>query len=327
LQGRAKKEELLMEPTPLYVGIDVAKAHLDVAEGSTGALWRVANDEIGITEALRRLEVVAPALVVLEATGGYEASVAAALGVAGVPVAVVNPRQVRDFAKSMGKLAKTDALDARILALFGERVQPAARPLPDAQAQELSGLLTRRRQVVGMLTAEKNRLHIAPTAVRKDIHNHISWLERSLAKLNAELGDALQQSPLWRETEDLLRSAPGVGPVLTLTLVAEVPELGTLDRRQIAALVGVAPFNRDSGTLRGKRTVWGGRAPVRAVLYMATLVATRFNPVIRAFYQRLLAAGKPKKVALTACMRKLLTILNAMIKHRTPWRVDHALSS
>ena len=316
-----------MEPTPLYVGIDVAKANLDVAEGSTGAIWRVANDEVGIAEALRRLEVLAPALVVLEATGGYEAPVAAALGAAGLPVAVVNPRQVRDFAKSTGKLAKTDALDARVLALFGERMRPAARPLPDAQAQELSGLLTRRRQVVGMLTAEKNRLHIAPTAVREDIHNHISWLGRSLAKLNAELGDALRRSPLWRENEDLLRSAPGVGPVLTLTLVAELPELGSLDRRQIAALVGIAPFNRDSGTLRGKRTVWGGRAPVRAALYMATLVAARFNPVIRPFYQRLLAAGKPKKVALTACMRKLLTILNAMIKHRTPWQVDHALNS
>ena len=316
-----------MEPTPLYVGIDVAKANLDVAEGSTGAIWRVANDEVGIAEALRRLEVLAPALVVLEATGGYEAPVAAALGAAGLPVAVVNPRQVRDFAKSTGKLAKTDALDARVLALFGERMRPAARPLPDAQAQELSGLLTRRRQVVGMLTAEKNRLHIAPTAVREDIHNHISWLKRSLAKLNAELGDALRRSPLWRENEDLLRSAPGVGPVLTLTLVAELPELGSLDRRQIAALVGIAPFNRDSGTLRGKRTVWGGRAPVRAALYMATLVAARFNPVIRPFYQRLLAAGKPKKVALTACMRKLLTILNAMIKHRTPWQVDHALNS
>jgi transposase len=316
-----------MEPTPLYVGIDVAKAHLDVAEGSSGAIWRVANDEVGIAEALRRLEVLAPALVVLEATGGYQAPVAAALGGAGLPVAVVNPRQVRDFAKSTGKLAKTDVLDARVLALFGERIRPAARPLPDAQAQELSGLLTRRRQVVGMLTAEKNRLHIAPTAVRKDIHNHISWLQRSLSKLNEELGDALRRSPLWREEEDLLRSAPGVGPVLTVTLVAEVPELGALDRRQIAALVGVAPFNRDSGTLRGKRTVWGGRATVRAALYMATLVATRFNPVIRTFYQRLLAAGKPKKVALTACMRKLLTILNAMIKHRTPWQVDHALSS
>ena len=317
-----------MESTPLYLGIDVAKAHLDVAEGSTGAVWRVANDEVGIAEALRHLEaLVAPALVVLEATGGYEVPVAAALGAAGLPIAVVNPRQVRDFAKSAGKLAKTDALDARILALFGERVRPAARPLPDAQAQELSSLLTRRRQVVGMLTAEKNRLHIAPTAVRQDIKNHISWLEQSLAKLNAELGNALRQSPLWRETEDLLRSTPGVGPVLTLTLVAEVPELGSLDRRQIAALVGIAPLNRDSGTLRGKRTVWGGRAPVRAALYMATLVATRFNPVIRAFYQRLLAAGKPKKVALTACMRKLLTILNAMSKHRTPWQVDHALSS
>jgi len=327
LQGWAKKEELLMEPTPLYVGIDVAKAHLDVAEGSTGARWRVANDEVGIAEALRHLELLAPALVVLEATGGYEAPVAAALGAAGLPVAVVNPRQVRDFAKSTGKLAKTDALDARILALFGERMRPAVRPLPDAQAQELSALLTRRRQVVGMLTAEKNRLHIAPAAVGEDIHNHISWMEQSLSKLNEELGDALRRSPLWREQEDLLRSVPAVGPVLTVTLLAEVPELGSLGRRQIAALVGIAPLNRDSGTFRGKRVVWGGRAPVRAALYMATLVATRFNPVIRAFYQRLLAAGKPKKVALVACMRKLLTILNAMIKHRTPWQVAHALSS
>ena len=316
-----------MEPTPLYVGIDVAKAHLDVAEGSTGAIWRVANDEVGIAEALRRLEVLAPALVVLEATGGYEAPVAAALGAAGLPVAVVNPRQVRDFAKSTGKLAKTDTLDARVLALFGERMRPAARPLPDAQAQELSALLTRRRQVVVMLTAEKNRLGRALPRVRPGVAAHVAWLERQVAELNGDLGRTLRESPLWRENEDLLRSTPGVGPVLTLTLVAELPELGSLDRRQIAALVGIAPFNRDSGTLRGKRTVWGGRAPVRAALYMATLVAARFNPVIRAFYQRLLAAGKPKKVALTACMRKLLTILNAMIKHRTPWHVDYALSS
>jgi transposase len=329
LQGRARKEELLMEPTPLYVGIDVAKAHLDVAEGSTGVLWRVANDEVGIAEALRRLEVLAPALVVLEATGGYEAPVAAALGAAGLPVAVVNPRQVRDFAKSTGKLAKTlaPALDARVLALFGERMRPAARPLPDAQARELSALLTRRRQVVVMLTAEKNRLGRALPRVRPGVAAHIAWLERQVAELNGDLGRTLRESPLWREQEDLLRSVPAVGPVLTLTLVAEVPELGTLNRRQIAALVGVAPLNRDSGTLRGKRTVWGGRATVRAALYMATLVAARFNPVIRAFYQRLCAAGKPKKVALTACMRKLLTILNAMIKHRTPWQVDHALSS
>ena len=316
-----------MEPTPLYVGIDVAKAHLDVAEGSTGALWRVANDEVGIAEALRRLEVLAPALVVLEATGGYEAPVAAALGAAGLPVAVVNPRQVRDFAKSTGQLAKTDALDARILALFGERVRPAVRPLPDAQAQELSGLLTRRRQLIAMLTAEKNRLGRALPRVRPGLAAHIAWLERQVVELNGDLGRTLRESPLWREQEDLLRSVPAVGPVLTVTLLAEVPELGSLGRRQIAALVGIAPLNRDSGTFRGKRVVWGGRAPVRAVLYMATLVATRFNPVIRVFYQRLLAAGKPKKVALVACMRKLLTILNAMIKHRTPWQVDHALSS
>lgn len=313
-----------MESVPLYVGIDVAKAHLDVAEGSTSVLWRVSNNEVGISETLRRLEALVPALVVLEATGGYEVPLAVALGAAGLPVAVINPRQVRDFAKSTGKLAKTDALDAHILALFGERMRPPLRPLPDAQARTLGALLARRRQLVGMLTAEKNRLHTAPAPVRVDINSHIAWLVERLTRLDLDLGDTLRQSPLWREKENLLRGVPGVGPVLCLTLLAELPELGTLHRRQIAALAGVAPLNRDSGTLRGKRSVWGGRASVRAALYMATLVATRFNPIIRTFYHHLCAAGKPKKVALTACMRKLLTILNAMLKHHRAWNTNHA---
>lgn len=310
-----------------YVGIDVAKAQLDVAVLPTAEQWSVQNGEEGVRALVARLQTLSPALVVLEATGGLELPVVAALAMANLPLAVVNPRQVRDFAKAMGKLAKTDRLDAQTLALFAERVRPMPRPLPNAEAQALGALLARRRQLVEMRTAEKNRLGSALPRVRPGIQEHIAWLEQELTKLDDELGRTLRQSPLWREREDLLRSVPGVGPVLTLTLLAELPELGTLDRRQIAALVGVAPLNRDSGTLRGKRTTWGGRASVRGSLYMATLVATRFNPLIRTFYQRLLAAGKPKKVALTACMRKLLTILNAMLKHRTPWQADHALSS
>jgi transposase len=246
-------------------------------------------------------------------------TLAAALAAADIPVAVVNPRQVRDFAKALGTLAKTDRLDARALALFGEGIRPEARPLPDAQAQELAALLARRRQLIEMLTAEKNRLRMALPRVRPQIEAHIQWLRGQRDGLDRDLTDLLRSSPVWREQEELLRSVPGVGPNLVLTLVADLPELGRLNRKQIAALVGVAPLNRDSGTLRGKRTVWGGRAPVRAALYMAALVASRFNPVIRAFYQRLCATAKPKKVALTACMRKMLTILNAMLKHRTSW--------
>lgn len=305
--------------TSPYVGIDVAKARLDVAVSSDEATWQVANDPEGIDQVVHQLDEVSPALVVLEATGGYETALAAALAAAGIPVAVVNPRQVRDFAKALGKLAKTDTLDARVLALFGERVRPVARPLPNVQAQELTALLARRRQLIEMLTAEKNRLRTALPRVHHEVQEHITWLQERLAKLDGDLGAMLRESPVWQEKEQLLRSAPGVGPGLTLSLLADLPELGSLDRRQIAALVGVAPLNRDSGTLRGKRTVWGGRSHVRAALYMAALVASRFNPVIRSFYQRLCAAGKPKKVALTACMRKLLTILNAMLKHRTPW--------
>lgn len=316
-----------MNPEPLYVGLDVAKTQLDIAVRPTGQQWSAANNEAGIADVVTRLRSLAPALIVLEATGGLQWPVVAALATAGLPVAVVNPRQVREFARATGKLAKTDRLDARALAHFGEAVRPEPRAVPNPQAQTLQALLARRRQVVIMLTAEKNRLSSALPPIRPRLETHITWLEQELAALDDDLGQMLRHSPLWREREDLLRGVPGVGPVLTFTLLAELPELGTLDRRQIAALVGIAPLNRDSGSLRGKRSVWGGRATVRTVLYMATLVATRFNPVIQLFYQRLCASGKPKKVALTACMRKLLTILNAILKHRTPWQADHALIS
>lgn len=305
-----------------YVGIDVSKATLDMAVRPTEQRWSVSNDEKGIDQLVPRLVTLSPALVVLEATGGLEVAVLGALAAAGLPVVAVNPRQVRDFAKATGHLAKTDRLDAYVLAHFAEAVKPTPRPLPDAQALVLKGLLARRRQVVGMLTAEKNRLHTAHPPVRQDIGRHIAWLEESLAKLNTDLGDTLRQSPLWREKEELLRSVPGVGPVLSLTLLVELPELGTLDRKRIAALAGVAPLNRDSGTLRGRRAVWGGRSRLRAALYMGTLVATRHNPILRAMYLRLLAAGKAKKVALTACMHKMLTIVNAILTHRTPWRYN-----
>lgn len=304
---------------PVFVGIDISQARLDIAvrPGSSSALT---HDESGMATLVEQLRALSPTLIVLEATGGMEIPLTSALASAGLPVVVVNPRHVRDFAKASGQLAKTDALDAQTLAQFAEVMRPQPRPLPDAEARALAALLTRRRQLVEMLTAEKNRLLSAPPPIRKSLRTHIAWLERELAHTDTDLADAIRQSPVWRDKDELLRSVPGVGPVLTSTLLANLPELGTLTSKQIAALVGVAPLNRDSGTLRGRRTVWGGRAQGRAVLYMSTIVAARFNPVIRAFYQRLQRAGKAKKVALTACMRKLLTILNSMLKHRTPWR-------
>lgn len=306
-----------------WVGIDVAKAYLDVAVRPAGTTWQVATAPEGIQELVRQLRVLAPQLVVLEATGGYEVPVGAELGAAGLPVAVVNPRQVRHFAQAIGRLAKTDRLDAQVLAHFAEAVHPRATPLLTAQAQELSALVERRRQVVAMRTAEQNRLGAAQAqAVRTRIQSHLDWLEREVAMLDDDLRTRLRQSPLWRERDDLLQSTPGVGPVASLTLLAELPELGTLSRQQIAALVGVAPLNRESGRWRGPRLVWGGRARVRATLYMATLRATRCNAVIAAFYTRLLEAGKPKKVAVVACMHKLLTILNAMVKHGTAWQAQ-----
>jgi len=302
------------------VGIDVSKGLLDVAVLPEGEFWSATNDEEGVTQVVKRLKALRPRLVVLEATGGMETALVGAAATARLPVVVVNPRQVRDFAKSVGTLAKTDAIDARVLARFAEAVRPEVRPLKDKEASQFSALIARRRQLVAMLTAEKNRLGTAPEAIHPSIEEHIEWLEQRLTDINGKLKKAIKKSPVWRAKEQLLRTAPGVGPVLSATLVAGLPELGTLNRKRIAALVGVAPFNRDSGKYRGKRCIWGGRGSIRAVLYMGTLAATRFNPVIRAFYLRLCAAGKEHKVALTACMRKLLTILNAMVKTGTPWR-------
>ena len=307
-----------MTSAQIFVGIDVSKAQLDMALRPEGR-FSASNNEAGYTQILKRLRGVSPTLVVLEATGGLELPITGILAAAGVPVVVVNPRQVRDFAKATGRLAKTDALDAQTLAHFAEVLRPEPRPLPDEQTQALAALLARRRQLVEMLTAEKHRLSSVHTPVRKSLRTHIAWLERELSHTDRDLAHAIRESPVWREHDDRLQSVPGIGPVVTSTLLANLPELGTLTGKQIAALVGMAPLNRDSGTWRGKRTVWGGRAQVRAVLYMAALVAARFNPVIRAFYQRLCAAGKAKKVALTACMRKRLIILNAMMKHRTRW--------
>ena len=309
-----------MEQEAIYVGIDVAKAQLDVAVRPVDEGWVVSNDDAGVRQLVSRLKTLEPVIVVLEASGGIELPLVASLAVEELPVVVVNPRQVRDFARATGKLAKTDSLDAAVLAHFGEAVKPPVRPLRDAETQALNSLAARRHQVMSMIVSEKNRLGTAATAVCPRIEAHIEWLQRELDDLDRDLRQTLRQSPVWREKDDLLRTVPGVGEQVSLTLLAYLPELGALDRRQIAALVGVAPFNRDSGTMRGRRTIWGGRARVRAALYMGALVATRHNPVIKDFYLRLLAAGKPKKLALTACMRKLLVILNSMLKHRSAWR-------
>jgi transposase len=319
-EGPNRRRRETMEMEKAYVGIDVSKETLDVAVHGTDRRWRFANSDKGITETVSCLEELSPLLVVLEATGGMECPLAAALAVTGVPLVVTNPRQVRDFARATGRLAKTDVIDARVLAHFAAAMQPESRRLPDSQEQELKAILARRRQLIEMLTAERNRLHSARSkAVKANIKAHIDWLEKEMTRIDHDLEQSIRQSPIWREKDDLLKSVPGVGPVLSTTILADLPELGLLNRRQIAALVGVAPFNRDSGHMRGQRTVWGGRAVVRSALYMATLVATRRNPIIRDFYRHLLSQGKPKKLALTACMHKLLTILNAMVKHQTPW--------
>jgi len=284
----------------------------------------VSNDPEGVATLAERLREAGPELIVLESTGGYELAAVTGMLAAGLPVVVANPRQVRHFAKAIGKLAKTDALDARVLAHYADAVRPPLRALPDQAAREFAALVARRHQLVEMHTAEQHRLRPAPKRLQGQVHEHLAALERYIAELDRDLGELVRSSPIWSATDDLLQSAKGVGPVLSTTLIAELPELGTLGRKQIAALVGVAPLNRDSGTLRGKRTCWGGRADVRAILYMATLSATRSNPAIRTFYQRLLAAGKSKKVALTACAHKLLLVLNALIKNRTPWDPNFA---
>lgn len=307
-------------PLECWVGIDVAKAHLDVATWPTRERLQVPRNEVGLGTLAAWLGPRAPTLLVLEATGGLETLVVTALVEAGLPVAVINPRQARDFAKATGRLAKTDALDAEVLAHFGAAIRPEPRPWKDTQAQELTALIQRRRQIVEMLTAEKNRRASAHPRIKPDIDATIAWLEQRLKDHDNDLQRGLQASPLWREADDLLRGVPGVGPVTAAPLLAALPELGTLNRRQISALVGVCPFNRDSGQCRGRRMIFGGRANVRAVLYMAAVAASRCNCVIKAFYQRLRAIGKPPKVALTACMRKLLTILNAMLKTKSPWQ-------
>ena len=318
VQGRETRR-CHMSPA-IFVGMDVSQDTVDVAV-QPGTAFQIANDEQGITGAVERLQALQPTLIVLEATGGLEVPLAGALAAVGLPVVVINPRQVRDFARATGQLAKTDRLDAQILARFAEAIRPPVRPVSDEQTQTLAALVARRRQLIELLTAEKNRLRLAARPIQKRLRAHILWLDKELEGLTTDLSTTMRDSPVWREKEEVLRSVPGVGPVLTTTLFANLPELGTLTRKEVAALAGVAPFPRDSGTLKGRRAIWGGRAHVRAALYMAALVATRRNPVIRTFYQRLCQAGKAKKLALTACMRKLLTILNAMVKSRTPWRL------
>lgn len=303
-----------------YCGIDISKHRLDVGLRPDNVSWSVGNDEAGLAELVQRLSAHPHMLVIMEATGGLELPAATALTEAGIPLVIINPGQVRQFAKALGQLAKTDRIDALLLARFGEAVQPELRPLKDADTEALSALLTRRRQVLEMLVAEKNRLHTAHKHVRKDIQAHIHWLQKRLNDVDTDLQRWLKASPLWRVQDDILQSVPGVGPTSSLTLLAELPELGRLNRKQIAALVGVAPLNRDSGACRGSRRVWGGRRQVRSVLYMATLAAIRCNPLIRSFYQRLVQSGKKPKVALVACMRKLLTILNAMVRDQSHWQ-------
>jgi transposase len=311
----------------IYIGIDVSRLNLDIAVRPSGEQWRTGNDPDSIGHLVKRLQQLEPALIVVEATGGLENLLVAELSLASLAVAVVNPRQTRDFAKASGRLAKTDQLDADNLAHFGQAVQPEPRQLPDEQTQALAALVRRRRQLVTMLTAERNRLRTAPQVTSERITRHIKWLESELADLDTDLNNQLYQAGPWQATAEILTSTPGVGPVTTCTLLAQLPELGHLNRKQIAALVGVAPLNNDSGQQRGRRTIWGGRAAVRATLYMATLSAVRHNPVIRAFYERLLQAGKPKKVALTAAMRKLLTILNAMVKNNSLWNSSNSATS
>ncbi len=315
-----------MDCTQVFVGIDVSKARLDVGSTPTVESLSVDNTEAGISTIIEHLAKLDVALVVLEATGGFEAPVVAALSTASIPVVVVNPRQVRDFARATGQLAKTDGIDAKILAEFAMAVRPKIRALPDEATSELKAFSARRRQLTEMIVAEKNRLGVASKSVRPNIEAHIRWLKDELDNIDDDILKLIKNNSSFKIKDKLLKSVPGVGPVISATLLSELPELGLLNRKQIAALVGVAPFNRDSGTFKGKRTVWGGRTHVRSALYMGTLIATRFNPVIKAFYNRLLEAGKLPKVALVACMRKMLTILNAMIKHQRAWQANYSVS-
>lgn len=302
-----------------FIGIDISKDYLDIADSTTQKTWRTSNDETGIADLTKRLSTPAPTLIVLEATGGLEIPLASALAAERLPVTVVNPRQVRDFAKSTGQLAKTDTLDAKVLARFAAAVRPKVRPIKDQETRELTALVTRRRQLVEMLGTEKTRLKQVSEPIRQNVQTHIAWLRDRIHEMDQDLSKTLKNSSVWRENDQIIQSVPGAGPVLSTNLLANVPELGTLNRRQIAALVGLAPLNRDSGKFRGRRCIWGGRASVRAVLYMVAVTAMQHNSVIRTFYQHLIKEGKSFKVAITACMRKLLTIINTMVKNRTQW--------
>lgn len=317
-----------MQKNQEYVGVDVSKESLDMVEYSTGEIRSFGNDDAGIAEAMTWLKQVKPTITVMEATGGMEVSLYIALQEANLPVAVINPRQIRDFAKSMGILAKTDKVDAKVLARYAATIQPEARPLPDEQARQLNTLVTRRRQLVEMIIAEGNRVTTTrDKTIKHRIHAHIDWLKQELADVDKGMSQMMKENPVWHAKDKLLQSVPGVGPVLSATLIAELSELGSLNRKKIAALAGVAPLNHDSGKHRGERSIWGGRCSVRQPLYMATLTAVRFNPTIRMFYERLLANGKTKKVALIACMHKLLMILNVMLKHNSYWSCNYAISN
>jgi transposase len=306
---------------PTFVGIDVAKDRLDVHLRPSDEAFALSRDDRGLQALVERLAALPAALVVLEATGGFEVAVAGALAAAGLPLVVVNPRQIRDFARATGRLAKTDRLDAAAIARFAEAVRPAPRLLPNAAAQALGELVARRRQLVEMITSEgQRRRQTRDPRLQRRLEAHVAWLQKELAALETDLDDAVRGTPAWRATENLLASVPGIGKTSARTLIAELPELGSLDRRKIAALVGVAPINRDSGCFRGRRMVMGGRASVRTALYMPTLTAIRHNPALQAFYQRLIGRGRPAKVAITACMRKLLVILNAILRDQTPWQ-------
>ena len=307
-----------------FIGIDVSKDHLDTARRPSNEKLRFFNNDEGVDALISHLLPFQPTLIVLEATGRYHQLVLGRLLAAGLPAIAINPRQARDFARAIGQLAKTDRIDAAVLAEFAEKIRPELRSIADDATQELEALCTRRRQLVTMLSAEKNRLHTAPKTVRSEIQRHIHWLEKEISQLEKDLDQRIRCSPAWREKDDLLRSCKGIGPITTHTMVSCLPELGTLSGRQISALVGIAPFNDDTGKHQGRRHIQGGRLDVRAVLYMATLAAIRHNPVIRNFHQRLIGAGKAKKVAITACMRKLLTILNAMLRDKKPWQPDFA---
>jgi transposase len=306
--------------TKLFVGVDVSKDSLDVAIGTQKDITTFTNDQKGVDSLVKKLRRIDVQLIVFESTGGYELLAASCLAEAGLAVVIVNPRQVRNFAKAAGILAKTDAIDARVIARFAEAVKPDVRPLKDKATSELKELVTRRRQIVEMIVAESNRLKLASKRNKKDIEDHIRWLEKRLDKIETDIGKTIQNSPIWRCKDDILRSVPGIGPVTSATLICNLPELGVLSRKKIAMLAGLAPLNYDSGKFKGRRRIWGGRAAVRSGLYMATMAAIRCNPAIKGFYQRLIAAGKCHKIAATACMRKLLIIVNAMIRDQTLWQ-------